>query len=426
MLLSIEHPELLPHLKTLGYGLQPVFHRGEKRYILVVKITKEMILTARINGEFKVYLLSDGTGPGSHLGLITAFFDDADEPLTVKSPLFAGDELLEDLTGLFSQLELDVYFFDEHNREMMGVRCHNADAGRFRSEIEKATFAAYDRTQVPAILRRLEHRFSVRDSEDDAKALTLTLGERLYPDDFVFIDRRDEVYQFQGADQSVAATSLEREEPGPFQERDIAVMLGRVFDPQYIFLNPMRDDTGKELTDVLIVADDIILFIQAKDSPNTASALRRTVERKRATIRAHIDKAVKQLRGALSYAAKAGAVVIRGASGATTLPVGDRHVLGLVVVREMFDDDYVACSAPVLDLVQALQLPAILLDYSGLHVMAQNLRHPVRFINGLYQMLEMALEKGQFPKPAWFGPPPQHLSQVAGVAPANPEASNGD
>ena len=84
MLLSIEHPELLPHLKTLGYGLQPVRHRATGRYSLVVKVTKEMILTARLNGEFKVYLLGNDQGPPSHLGLITAFFDDPDEPLTIK------------------------------------------------------------------------------------------------------------------------------------------------------------------------------------------------------------------------------------------------------------------------------------------------------------------------------------------------------
>lgn len=406
MLLSIEYPELLPHLKTLGYGLQPVRHRATGRYSLVVKVTKEMILTARLNGEFKVYLLGDDQGPTSHLGLITAFFDDPDEPLTIKSPQYAGDDLLKDLARLLGQDEVDVYFFDEHDRELMGVRGHNPDAARFQAEIQGATFGTYVREDYPAVLRRLEHAFSVRTAEDDAKAFTITLGERLYPDDFMFLDGRDEVYQFQGADQSVAATSLEREIPGPFQERDIAVMLGRVFEPQCIYLNPFRDDTGKELTDVLIITDGYMLFVQAKDSPNTEAALRRTIERKRAAIRAHIHKAVKQLRGAMGYADSAGAVSIRTADGPVTIPVGDRQLLGLVVVREMFDDDYAACSAPVLQVVQALKLPAVLLDYSGLHIMAQNLRTPTRFINGLGQMFEIAIERDEFPKPAWNGPPP--------------------
>lgn len=406
MLLSIEHPELLPHLKTLGYGLLPVFHRGDQRHLLVVKVTKEMILTARLNGEFKIYLLGDDQGPGSHLGLISAFFDDPDEPLTIKSPQFEGDELLKDLTSLLSQDEFEVYFFDEQDREMMGVRASNPGAGRFRKDIASASFAGYTREGFPAILRRLEERFSVRDEADDDHALTIKLGERLYPDDFMFIDGRDEVYRFQGADSSVAATSLEREIPGPFQERDIAVMLGRVFDGESIYLNPIRDDTGKELTDVLVVTDKMMVFVQAKDSPNTEAALRRTVERKRTAIRAHIDKAAKQLKGAMGYARKNGSVVIRTDDGPVTLPVGDRQLLGLVVVREMFDDDYAACSAPVLAAVQALELPAVLLDYSGLHIMAQNLRTPARFINGLGDMFEMAIDRDEFPKPAYFGPPP--------------------
>lgn len=406
MLLTIEHPELLPHLKTLGYGLQPVFHRGLGRHFLVVKVTKEMILTARLNREFKVYLLGDDQSLTSHLGFITAFFDDPDEPLTIKSPQFRDDDLLKDLTSLLSQPEFEVYFFDEHDREMMGVRAKNADAARFQAEMEHATFAPYTRQEFPAILRRLEHRFSIRDVDDDANAFTINLGEKLYPDDFVLIDGRDEVYQFHGSDQSLAATSLEREEPGPFQERDIAVMLGRVFDGECIFLNPVRDDSGKELTDILVYSDEIMIFIQAKDSPNTEAALRRSVTRKRSAIRAHIEKASKQLKGAIGYAKKNCAVVIRTAEGIATLPIEDRQMLGLVVVREMFEDDYAACSAPVLEIVQALKQAAVLLDYSGLHIMAQNLRTPTRFINGLSAMFEMAIEKGEFPKPAWFGPPP--------------------
>lgn len=75
-----------------------------------MKVSKEIILTARLNGEFKVYLLGDEAGPASHLGLVTAFFDDPDEPLTIKSPQFAGDDLLKDLTSLLSQSEFDIYF----------------------------------------------------------------------------------------------------------------------------------------------------------------------------------------------------------------------------------------------------------------------------------------------------------------------------
>jgi len=120
-------------------------------------------------------------------------------------------------------------------------------------------------------------------------------------------------------------------------------------------------------------------------------------------IRSHIDKATKQLRGAMRYALKTGAVSIRTADGPVTLPVGDRAMVGIVVVREMFDDDYGACSKPVLEFARALERPAVLLDYPGLHTLAQRLVAPEQFINGLGRMFEMALAKDEFPKPvlAW-------------------------
>ncbi len=183
-------------------------------------------------------------------------------------------------------------------------------------------------------------------------------------------------------------------------------MLNRVFDGRCIYLNPFRDDTGKELTDVLVVDNAIMLFLQAKDSPNTEAALRRSLDRKRSAIRSHIDKAAKQLRGALTYALQNGSITIRSVAGPLTLAVENRQLFGLVIVREMFDDDYTACSAPVLNVVRALDVPAMLLDYSGLHLMAQNLGSPACFIHGLLKMLEVALDHGEFPKPVWNGPPP--------------------
>jgi hypothetical protein len=408
MFLSVSHPELLPHLKALDYGLMPIFHCGESRYHLIVKTTKEMILTARVKEEFKIYLLGDEAGLAYHLGLVTAFFDDPDEPLTILSPQFAGDDLLKGIICLLSQTEFDIYFFDELNRELMGVSAQNADAGRFQAEMAAATFVPYDRAGAPAVLQRLIARFSIRTPEDDAKAFRITFGERLYPDNLLFMNLCDDAYQFQGSRQSLAITILEREEPGLFQERDIAVILGRLFDKQCIYLNPVRNDTGKELTDIMIITDTVMIFIQAKDSPNTEAALHRNIDRKRATIRSHIGKACKQLRGALSYAVKTGAVVIRTTCGVVDLPTRNRQLVGLVLVQEMFDDDYAGCSHLVLEVVRSLKLPAILLGYSDLHVMTQHLQTSSAFINGLHDMFDIAMEKNEFPKPVCFDPPPRH------------------
>lgn len=255
------------------------------------------------------------------------------------------------------------------------------------------------------VANRLKHRFAVRNGDDDRSAFTLTLGERLYPDDLMIVDTRPEAQQFQEAQARLAIAQLVREDPGPPQERDIAVFFSRAFPAKNIYLNPFRADTGKELTDVLVVTDREMLFVEAKDSPNTAASLDRSIERKRQAIQKQIEKATKQLRGGLSYAQNHDGVTVQTAYGPTTVSLDGRQLLGLVVIREMFDDDQLANSKPVLDLVDQLQLRVMLIDYPGLHMVSLNLRTPKRFIEALHKLLDAAIEHGRFPRSIWSGPP---------------------
>ena len=82
-----------------------------------------------------------------------------------------------------------------------------------------------------------------------------------------------------------------------------------------VFLNPIREDTGTELTDVLAVTEEVVLLIQAKDSPNTEASLRRPIDRTRSVIRSHIDKAAKQLRGAIAKMQSRDEVILRTPKG---------------------------------------------------------------------------------------------------------------
>lgn len=398
-MISIRYPLILQHLQRLDYGLQPVYIPDEDKFVLIIKASKEVILTARINNEVKVYLIDDNSTSASHVGLITAFFDDHDEPLVIKTPLFKGDEMLRDISLVLAQNKFELYFFDEHNRELMGVNAINVDFERFTSEISKASFVEFNRSEIWAIIKRLDDRFGMRDSNDDACAYTISLEERLYPDDIYIADIRDKFFGFNDSDQSIAMFSLEREgDPGPMQERDIAILMGRVFDKNGIYINPYRNDTDKELADILVVTEENLLFIQAKDSPNTEQILSRSIERKRKTVRSHINKASDQLQGALTYARDNDGVVIKGVDAPITISLAGRQLVGMVLVREMFDDDYPECSAPVLNVVRLLELPSVLLDYAGLHIMTQNLTSPALFINGLFNMLDVGLDNDAFPK----------------------------
>lgn len=403
---SLDHPEILSHLGQLIYGFQPVqFPDG--RFSLIIKAGKEFILTARINNGFKIYLVPDMDVPGQSLGFMTAFFDDHDEPLVLFTPLYAGDDMLRDLVGALGQDSFDLFFFDEHDRELMGTRSHVLDIGRFRTAIAETRFPTLDMDDLAAAYEAMGGWFGLRTAEDDDGAFVVELGERLYADDMVIIDARDDAYDFQGSDGLVMMTSLERDEPGAFQERDIVTLLRRAFPGEAIFLNPMREDSGTELTDVLVVTDEVVLVVQAKDSPNTEASLRRLIDRKRAVIRSHIDKGAKQLRGALTHILERDPLVLRTPDGPRTVDVADRAIVGLVVVREMFDDDYKACSVPVLAVAGACEQPCVLLDYAALHLMALRLSSPARLINGLYQMFAMAMEHGEFPKPRFSGAPQQ-------------------
>jgi hypothetical protein len=298
----------------------------------------------------------------------------------VATTLFDGDDLLRDVRTVLSQPQFKLYLFDEHDRELMGVWVRHPDVERFRREIGSATFAPFNLSTFAALANRLYQRFGIRNATDDEAAFTLNFGDRLYPD------------------HPAMMADLVREDPGPPQERDIAAMIGRSFPADAIYLNPFRADTSKEFTDVLVVTDQVMLLIEAKDSPNTPVSLERTLDRKRLTIQKQIVKATNQLRGSLTYAKETDA-------GPMSLPLGGRQLLGLIVVREMFDHDQQENSDPVFTLVDDIKLPVMLIDYPGLHAVTTNRRTPASFLSALHDLFDMALEHGRFPRSVWNGPP---------------------
>lgn len=404
-MISILYPEIIGYIQTLGYGLLPVYLPKEGRFILIIKATKEHILAAGINNNFKIYPIKEDSDDAFYLGLVIGFFDDHDEPLIITTPLFSDDQMLADIKGLLSQENFDVYFFDENNFELLGAAAKNKDFERFSKQMNGASFPKLNNVEVLSTWKKMDQTFSLRTEEDDINAYEINLNNRLYPEDVMFIDLRENFSGFNDRAASLAITSLERNDPGPMQEKDIARLLRRIFDRKDIHLNPHRADIKEELCDVLVVTNRVMLFMQAKDSPNTQGMLRRSIDQKRKTIRRHIRDAADQMRGALTYARDNKGVTILSNNKQMIIPIENRQIVGLILVKELFDDDYPTCSAPVLALVREMKLPIGLLDYSQLHVLTQNLKTPTRFINGLYDALDMALEHEQFPKSVWSGTP---------------------
>jgi hypothetical protein len=243
--------------------------------------------------------------------------------------------------------------------------------------------------------------FGQRTPADDAESFTVRFTEHLMPPDIGIVDLGGGDHDFRDIGHGLVVDSLERQDPGPLQERDIAALLRRVFGRDAVFLNPLSADTGKELTDVLVMTSDVILLLQAKDSPNTEVALNRSIVRKRSTIRGHIEKGARQLQGALQFVVSGDAKIRRG-DGKVPIEIGVRALRGALVVRELFGDDYKASSAPVLKISQQTQVPCVLLDYAGLHAMAKNLTTSEELINGFDRLHGVAVQHGEFPKPRFL------------------------
>lgn len=400
-MISIRFPSVLHTVRQLPSGLCPLWIEPDGRFALIIKATKEMILTAQLRQEIKIYLVQGTETDHQLLGLITCFFDDWDEPLTITSPLFADDAMLEDVRQLLGQETFDVHMFDGHNRELFASRACVQDAERLRNTFERAVFPELDIDRVPFLLNAMGAWFGQRTLADDAGSFAVRFTEHLMPPDIGIIDVSGGDHDFRDAGHGLVVDGLERQDPGPLQERDIAAMLRRVFGHDAVLLNPLRADTGKELADILVVTSDVILVIQAKDSPNTEAALNRSIVRKRSTIRAHIEKGARQLQGALQFV-MSGKANVRRSDGIVAIEIGARALLGALVVRELFDDDYKACSEPVLSVSQQTQVSCVLLDYAGLLEMASNLRTSEELIGGFDRLHRVAVQHDQFPKPRFL------------------------
>ena len=174
-MLSVLYPEMFYHLRDFNYGLMPIYMPKDNKYILVIKTTKEGILTASANNSFKVYLIKSVAKKVSHLGMATAFFDDHDEPLTIMTPLFSNGGMLKDLTNLFSQEKFEVYFFDENNYERLGAKIHNEHFDRFSKEINTATLPEFQRNKILDVWNSMDRQFALRNVDDDRNAYEMKL-----------------------------------------------------------------------------------------------------------------------------------------------------------------------------------------------------------------------------------------------------------
>ena len=118
-------------------------------------------------------------------GLISAFFDDHDEPLTICTLLF-DDEESHEIFRVLSSDSFDMFFFDEHNRELIGFRAENPDAARFQSLANTIRLVPGTLEIARQFHDDMMFWFGARSTADDNAALRINLFEtqladNLYP-----------------------------------------------------------------------------------------------------------------------------------------------------------------------------------------------------------------------------------------------------
>ena len=266
---------------------------------------------------------------------------------TIRTTLF-NEEITCDFLSLLSSDSFHVHFFDERNRELLGFRAENLDAHRFRALAENLHFVSPSLDHGRELLDGMQLWFGARSASDDAAAFSIQMREQMFPDSLA-----DHV-----------------DNPGDFNEPDIAAALHRTFGGDQVLLNPVRADNGREFVDVLVMTSRSLLLIQAKDSPGTELALTRKLQRKRATAFKHVSDAAGQLKGSINHVSSRGAIEVIADGKRLAVSLDGRDVFGVVIVKEVFDPDRPDCSAPVLAVSRETGIPCLLLDHSEFQQLA--------------------------------------------------------
>ena len=375
MKLTITNPEVVDTLVDSPGGLWPIRRGGDSRMILVVKAPREMAQTARLRGEFRFYWVPAHAGDVATYGLVTAFFDDNDEPLVIRTPLF-NEEITRDFLLLLSSDSFYVHFFDELNRELLGFRAENPEAHRFRALLNTMRFVAPTLARARQVLDDLQVWFAARSPSDDAATFTVHLRERLFPDSLAeYVDN-----------------------PGDLNEPDIATALHRPFGGAHVFKNPIRADNGREFVDVLVATAKTLLLIQAKDSPSTESALTRKIDRKKATAAKHVRRATAQLKGSINHLRSGQAIEVVTEGKRRQVAMSSRDVFGLVIVKELFDPERPVCSPPVLTAYDETGIPCLLLDHPEFQKLTFFRTSEESFVGTLGEIFSAARAHGVFPR----------------------------
>jgi hypothetical protein len=396
-MLTINFPQILPTIRKLPGGLLPINVPDQELPSLVVKVPKEYILAAKLNASFKIYLTPVQIKDQTTYGLVVAFFDDGDQPLAVRIPT-VNDEGSKLVFDTLKKEKIKVHFFDELAREYLVYSAAVTIPQVTREHIDKANWLEPSITNARLIIEGISANFGLRTPQDDDEAIVVSLNESLYGQDLFLLDLQPENHIFKGA-QDFSHTVLEREEPGHYQEKDIIQVLQQIFSPDQIYLSPKRTNDKEEVCDILLVTETTILIIQAKDSPNIERISKQSLARKRSNIMRALRKAVEQVKGAVGYIRRQpNRLEFLIDERMISINIGDRKLKTLVIVKELFNDQFKEYSPIIFNLVHERSVDCIALDYPELYSYCNHLKDESDFFKAYDLVMSNARERGEYPR----------------------------
>lgn len=396
-MLTLLHPNIMPIIQQMPGGILPLLLEDEEFPIFIVKVPKEYILAAKIKASFKIYLVHMCINNHKTFGLVTAFFDDNDEPLIIKTPLFSDDFSIT-LFEVLRSRRLNVHFFDELSRERLTYRADAVIPDETQYKFDEIILLDFSYPKALAMINEIERLFGLRTALDDARAISVLLKESIYGGDLFIQDLRPERHSYHGS-RGFSHTILERDEPGSYQEEDIIQCLLLVFSPDQIYLSPKRTYDEEEMCDILVITDTKLLIIQAKDSPNIERISRQTLQRKRSNVLAALKKAIGQVTGAVGYYRRnAGKLefIINGKQ--YSIDTKRLEVNALIVVKELFNDQYGEYSPLLLDVFNDKAISCIALDYPELFQFCFHGQNEDDFFDAYNTIIAHAKHHGQYPR----------------------------
>lgn len=393
-LLGVRHPVLWDAAVRYPAGLSVLIVPGEIRPTLLVKLPHQFLLAARMNRGFKVYVCPIQLKEIFTIGLMSAFIDDDDDPLTLWTSLDSTPDS-QALLRAFRFGHINIRMVDEHSREILAYAATVEIPLESRVRMDVAKFCETSHDLDHAMSEFGTNWFSVRVTEDDLQAISVKFDEPLYSEDRKFKDERPELFRFHGSS-GFAEVSLVKLEPGQFQEMDIILLLQRIFSPEQVYHSPKRINDNEEICDVLAVTKEFCLIVQAKDSPNTETMLTKSLERKRAKAKSQLNEGCNQVAGSIGYFRRVRPLRFAIDGRELEIDMGRREILSLVVVRERFDYDFGDYSSRLMSLYRKVGLPCLGIGYGELIQLCTYCEGPVGLRNAYMQLFYEALNTGIF------------------------------